>query len=299
MHTHTYTHTPTHPQANYWADIAYLKEKMDAGADFIVTQLFYEVERYTQFVADCRSVGITAPILPGIMPIMAYGGFKRMTGFCKTAVPKAVSDKMEEIKDDEDAVKRFGVELGADICRKLLAAGAPGASGGPLRAARHDRLHAGASGAWSWPPGACCWLAALPDAPRAPTHPPPPGLHMYTLNLERSAVGILEAVGLLDTSKVPRPLPWRHVPASGQRAQERVRPIFWSNRPRSYISRTANWDAFPNGAARRRPLLPSCLQPQLSSSLQPQLLAACDWLPAATYTAQLLSASWLLAAASA
>ncbi|KIZ07768.1 5,10-methylenetetrahydrofolate reductase [Monoraphidium neglectum] len=189
---------PEQMKVNYWDNIAYLKKKIEAGADFVVTQLFYEVERYIQFVKDCRSVGITAPILPGIMPIMAYGGFKRMTGFCKTAVPKFVSDRMEEIKEDEEAVKAFGIQLGTDMCKQLLDAGAP-------------------------------------------------GVHMYTLNLERSAMAILEGVGLIDPANVPRPLPWRHIPSSGQRAEERVRPIFWSNRPKSYVTRTAKWQEFPNG----------------------------------------------------
>lgn len=189
---------PEQMKENYWADIRYLKEKIDAGADFIVTQLFYEVERYIKFVEDCRSVGINCPILPGIMPIMTYGGFKRMTTFCKTAVPQWINDRMEEVKDDDEAVKAFGIELGRDMCKQLLDAGTP-------------------------------------------------GVHMYSLNLERSAVGILEAVGLLDTSKVPRPLPWRHIPSSGQRAEERVRPIFWSNRPKSYVTRTASWNEYPNG----------------------------------------------------
>ena len=111
---------------------------------------------------------------------------------------------------------------------------------------------------------------------------------MYTLNLERSAVSILEAVGLLDLKAVPRTLPWRHVPSGGSRLaevgltalqhgriattagaqtppchrfnpsspalplpsapQQRVRPVHWSNRPKSYVLRTANWNEFPDGA---------------------------------------------------
>ncbi|PRW60307.1 5,10-methylenetetrahydrofolate reductase isoform B [Chlorella sorokiniana] len=133
---------------NYWADIEYLKKKIDAGADFVVTQLFYDVDRYQQFVKDCRSVGISCPILPGVMPIMTYGGFKRMTSFCKTAVPQHVADTLEAIKDNEAAVKAYGISLGTMMCQRLLAGGAP-------------------------------------------------GLHMYTLNLERSAVAILENVGLV------------------------------------------------------------------------------------------------------
>eukprot|EP00878_Enallax_costatus_P001814 GHUV01001972.1.p1 GENE.GHUV01001972.1~~GHUV01001972.1.p1 ORF type:complete len:597 (+),score=135.37 GHUV01001972.1:253-2043(+) len=187
---------PEQMKKNYWDSLAYLKQKIDAGGDFIITQLFYRVERFLQFVEDCRSIGITVPILPGIMPIMTYGGFKRMTTFCKTDVPPAVTDALEAIKDNDEAVKAYGVQLGAEMCRQLLDAGVP-------------------------------------------------GLHMYTLNLERSAVGILEAVGVLDVNRVPRPLPWRQVPST--RPGESVRPIFWSNRPKAYLHRTHDWDSFPSG----------------------------------------------------
>lgn len=61
--------------------------------------------------------------LAGIMPIMTYGGFKRMTTFCKTDVPAAVTDALEAIKDNDEAVKAFGIQLGADMCRQLLEAG--------------------------------------------------------------------------------------------------------------------------------------------------------------------------------
>lgn len=139
---------PEQMKRNYWADIAYLKEKVEAGSDFVITQLFYEVDLYLRFVKDCRSVGITVPILPGVMPIMNYGGFKRMTAFCKTHVPKHIADTLEAIKDNDEAVKAYGISLGTMMAQRLLAAGIP-------------------------------------------------GLHMYTLNLERSAVAILENVGLI------------------------------------------------------------------------------------------------------
>lgn len=96
---------------NYWNDINYLKEKLDAGADFVVTQLFYDVDIFIKWVADCRSVGITKPIIPGIMPIMAYGGFTRMTSFCKTYVPQAVKDKIESLKDDDAGLKEYGIQV--------------------------------------------------------------------------------------------------------------------------------------------------------------------------------------------
>jgi methylenetetrahydrofolate reductase (NADPH) len=167
-----------------------------------VTQLFYDTQRFLRFVKDCRALGITAPILPGVMPIMTYGGFKRMTGFCKTDVPKSVLDQVEAVKDDEDALRELGIKLGAEMCRELLESGTV------------------------------------------------PGLHMYSLNLERSAVAILEEVGVLakeETTSARPPLPWRCVPRNAQRALEGVRPIHWSNRPRAYHHRTVNWDRFPSG----------------------------------------------------
>ncbi|EFJ44235.1 hypothetical protein VOLCADRAFT_95450 [Volvox carteri f. nagariensis] len=185
-------------EQNYWADIAYLKQKVEAGGELIITQLFYNTDIFLKFVEDCRSVGITVPILPGIMPIMTYGGFKRMTGFCKTKVPADILEAVEAIKDNDEAVKNFGVDLGVRMCRRLLDAGVP-------------------------------------------------GVHMYTLNLERSAVGILERLGLIDTARVPKPLPWRHVPTGTARAAESVRPVFWSNRTKAYLKRTQGWPSYPTG----------------------------------------------------
>lgn len=60
--------------------------QVDAGADVIVTQLFYDTDIFLKFVNDCRQIGINCPIVPGIMPINNYKGFLRMTGFCKTRV---------------------------------------------------------------------------------------------------------------------------------------------------------------------------------------------------------------------
>jgi len=76
---------------DYMRDLRYLKEKVDAGADAIITQLFYDVDIYLQWVKDCREIGITVPIIPGIMPIGTYAGFFRMTGFCKTKIPQVVA----------------------------------------------------------------------------------------------------------------------------------------------------------------------------------------------------------------
>jgi 5,10-methylenetetrahydrofolate reductase len=82
-----------------------------AGADLVISQLFYDADLFLKFVEDCRAAGIQCPIIPGIMPIMTYGGFKRMTGFCKTKVPQEVADTLESIKDNDEAVKVTGLHL--------------------------------------------------------------------------------------------------------------------------------------------------------------------------------------------
>ena len=117
---------PEEQKAAYAADLAYLKRKVEAGGEVIVTQLFYDVELFLKFVSDCRDLGITCPILPGVMPITTYGGFKRMTGFCKTYVPPAIEAALDGIKDNEEAVRAYGLQLAIDMCRRMLGSGTPG-----------------------------------------------------------------------------------------------------------------------------------------------------------------------------
>ncbi len=89
-------------------------------SDFIITQMFFDVEVFKTFVKDCRKWGIDCPVVPGLMCINAYAGFKKMSKFCKTRVPKALEEKMDSMKDDADAVKAFGVEFGAEVCQSLM-----------------------------------------------------------------------------------------------------------------------------------------------------------------------------------
>jgi len=105
---------------DYKKEMDYLKEKVDAGSDIIITQMFFDVEVYKTFVKDCRKWGIECPIIPGLMCINAYPGFKKMTKFCKTRVPKDLEAKMDSMKDDAAAVKAFGVEFGAEVCQSLM-----------------------------------------------------------------------------------------------------------------------------------------------------------------------------------
>lgn len=111
---------------DFMKEMKYLKEKMDSGATFVITQMFFDVEIYGTFVDACHEYGITIPIVPGIMCIASYAGFKRMIKFCKTRVAQSVADRMEELKDDAAAVKAYGVELGISMCKRLKELGAPG-----------------------------------------------------------------------------------------------------------------------------------------------------------------------------
>ena len=101
-------------------DIQHLKNKVDAGADFIVTQLFYDTPLFLQFVQKCREIGIAVPILPGLMPIQNYNGFKRMTSLCKTFVPDHITESMELIKEDDALVKEYGIELAVQMCKQMM-----------------------------------------------------------------------------------------------------------------------------------------------------------------------------------
>lgn len=112
--------------ADYAGELAYLKAKVDAGAELIITQMFFDVQVFLQFVRDCRAAGITVPIMPGIMLVQNYGGFKRMIGFCKSRVPPAFAAALDAVKDDEAAVRAAGVRACVDMCRTLIAEGIKG-----------------------------------------------------------------------------------------------------------------------------------------------------------------------------
>lgn len=105
------------------AEMAYLKEKITAGGDFIITQLFYDTQGFLDFVAKCRAEGITVPILPGMLPFTAYGGFQRMTSLCKTVVPEELKARLEAVKEDDAAVKQLGIDVTFEQCRKILDSG--------------------------------------------------------------------------------------------------------------------------------------------------------------------------------
>jgi methylenetetrahydrofolate reductase (NADPH) len=117
--THIHAETPE-------ADLAYLAEKVRAGADFLITQLFFDNTVYFNFLARARDAGIDVPIIPGIMPITQAGQVARMAEMCGASMPEELRRELHAREDDPEAVLDFGVAYATLQCAELLAAGAPG-----------------------------------------------------------------------------------------------------------------------------------------------------------------------------
>lgn len=197
-------------------EMKYLKEKIDGGANFIFTQMFYDVEIFIKWVRAVRAAGITVPIVPGIAPIQTFNGFMKSTVLSGTTIPQATLDALEPYKNNDEKVREIGTKLVADMCRRIL---------------KED-------------------IGIR-------------GLHFYTMNLERGTRMLLEELNLVPRVETVKPLPWRpvglliclqypllltdHQSLTPNRRSESIRPIFWANRPRSYVHRTENWDEYPNG----------------------------------------------------
>jgi methylenetetrahydrofolate reductase (NADPH) len=116
-----------HPDAPDLAhDLRFLKQKVEAGASFLITQLFFDNELYFSFVDEARDAGIEVPILPGIMPITDVGQIKTITGMCGATIPGALLEQLELRAGDPDAVLQLGVSYATLQCAELLARGARG-----------------------------------------------------------------------------------------------------------------------------------------------------------------------------
>jgi methylenetetrahydrofolate reductase (NADPH) len=116
-----------HPDAtNAEEDLKYLKSKVDAGANFLITQMFFDNSDYFNFVDDARAAGIDVPIIPGIWPVTNYAQIKRIAELCKSRFPERLECELEERKDDATATVDLGVAYATLQCVELLAKGAPG-----------------------------------------------------------------------------------------------------------------------------------------------------------------------------
>ncbi|XP_072464985.1 methylenetetrahydrofolate reductase (NADPH) isoform X4 [Notamacropus eugenii] len=113
-----------HPEAtSFEEDLQHLKEKVSAGADFIITQLFFRADTFLNFVRACAAIGITCPILPGIFPIQGYHSLRQLVKLSKLEVPQEIKDVIEPIKDNDAAIRNYGIELAVAMCQELLTSG--------------------------------------------------------------------------------------------------------------------------------------------------------------------------------
>ena len=108
------------------ADLDHLKRKVDAGADFIITQLFFGNDDFLRFRDKAAARGIALPILPGLMPVTNVGQLKRFTTLCGAKIPGDLLQRLEAVQDDAEAVIRLGVAHAVAQGRRLLDAGVPG-----------------------------------------------------------------------------------------------------------------------------------------------------------------------------
>jgi methylenetetrahydrofolate reductase (NADPH) len=116
-----------HPEApDLDTDLAYLRTKVEGGASFLITQLFFETQVYFDFVAAARAKGISVPILAGVMPIASYAQVKRVCDLCDASIPEPLSRAMESLGGDERAELDLGVAYATQQCAELLRGGCPG-----------------------------------------------------------------------------------------------------------------------------------------------------------------------------
>jgi len=115
-----------HPEARTpAADLLNLKRKVDAGANSAITQYFYNADAYFRFVDQCDALGITVPIVPGIMPIYNITQLARFSSVCGAEIPRWLKMRLEEYGDDMASLRAFGVDVVSELCETLLAWGAP------------------------------------------------------------------------------------------------------------------------------------------------------------------------------
>jgi methylenetetrahydrofolate reductase (NADPH) len=116
-----------HPQArSAQDDLANFKRKVGAGADSAITQYFYNADAYFHFVEQCEKMGVTIPIVPGIMPIGRFSQLARFSDACGAEIPRWIRKKLEGYGDDTDSIRAFGLDVVTQLCDTLLKAGAPG-----------------------------------------------------------------------------------------------------------------------------------------------------------------------------
>jgi len=116
-----------HPQAKSPRDdLLNFKRKVDAGASSAITQYFYNADAYEHFVEQARALGVTVPIIPGIMPIASFSKLARFSDACGAEIPRWMRRKFESFGDDAESIRSFGLDVVTELCQRLIERGAPG-----------------------------------------------------------------------------------------------------------------------------------------------------------------------------
>lgn len=116
-----------HPESSsYASDVGFFKQKIEAGASSAITQYFYNADAYFRFVDHCRKVGVSVPIVPGIMPITNYANLARFSANCGAEIPRWLAKRLEDFGDDVRGLREYGIDVVTALCEQLLAGGAPG-----------------------------------------------------------------------------------------------------------------------------------------------------------------------------
>ena len=124
---HVAAYPEIHPQAkNAQDDFKNFKRKVDAGADAVITQYFYNTDSYFYFLDECEKAGINIPIVPGIMPITNYAQLFRFSEMCGADIPRWMRKRLEQFGDDSVSIRAFGEDVVTRLCQKLLENGVPG-----------------------------------------------------------------------------------------------------------------------------------------------------------------------------
>jgi len=127
FHIEVAAYPEMHPQAQSAAeDLDHFAAKVRAGADGAITQYFFNVDAYFDFVARVQARGVTVPIVPGIMPITNHSQLLRFSNMCGAEVPRWIRLRLADFGDDRASIRAFGVDVGVQMCQRLLDAGAPG-----------------------------------------------------------------------------------------------------------------------------------------------------------------------------
>lgn len=116
-----------HPEsASPETDFKHFKNKVAAGADGAITQYFYNVDAYLQFMDKCQKNNINIPVTPGIMPITNFTSLSRFSDVCGAEIPRWIRKQLEAYADDKDSLQAFGLDVVSKLCNQLLEQGAPG-----------------------------------------------------------------------------------------------------------------------------------------------------------------------------